>query len=52
MDIIPYQEGHRIFRDTFRKFLEKEIVPHIDEWEEDGIVPRWAWKKMGDNDFL
>ena len=52
MDIIPYQEEHRIFRDTFRKFLEKEIVPHVDQWEEEGIVPRWAWKKLGENGFL
>jgi len=52
VEIIPYQEEHRIFRDTFRKFLEKEIVPHVEQWEEDGIVPRWAWKKLGDNGFL
>ena len=52
MDIIPYQEEHRIFRETFRRFLEKEIVPHIDQWEEEGIIPRWAWKKLGDNGFL
>ena len=52
MDIIPYQEEHRIFRDTFCRFLEREIVPHIDQWEEDGIIPRWAWKKLGDNGFL
>jgi acyl-CoA dehydrogenase len=52
MDIIPYQEEHRIFRYTFRKFLEKEIVPHVEQWEEDGIIPRWAWKKLGDNGFL
>jgi acyl-CoA dehydrogenase len=52
MDFIPYTQEHRIFRESFRKFLEKEIVPHIEQWEEDGIVPRWAWKKMGDNGFL
>ncbi|MEN6373284.1 MAG: acyl-CoA dehydrogenase family protein, partial [Smithella sp.] len=52
MEIVPYKEEHRIFRDAFRKFLEKEIIPHIDEWEQNGIVPRWAWKKMGENGFL
>jgi acyl-CoA dehydrogenase len=52
MEIVPYKEEHRIFRDTFRKFLEKEIIPHIDEWEKEGIVPRWAWKKLGENGFL
>lgn len=52
MEIIPYREEHRIFRESFRKFLEKEIVPHVDEWEDEGIVPRWAWKKLGENGFL
>lgn len=52
MEIVPYKEEHRIFRESFRKFLEKEIVPHIDEWEASGIVSRSAWKKMGENGFL
>jgi len=52
MDLIPYTEGHRIFRRSFRKFLEKEIIPHIEAWEEEGIVPRDVWKKMGKEGFL
>ena len=28
-----YNEEHEIFRDAFRKFLEKEVVPHREEWE-------------------
>ncbi|HPD56226.1 MAG TPA: acyl-CoA dehydrogenase family protein [Smithellaceae bacterium] len=52
MEIIPYQEEHIIFREGFRRFLAKEIVPHVEEWEEDGIVPRWAWKKLGEQGYL
>ena len=52
MDIIPYTDEHRIFRESFRRLLEKEIIPHVNEWEENGIVPRWAWKKLGDQGFL
>jgi len=52
MDLIPYSQEHRIFREAFRRFLEKEIIPHVETWEEDGIVPRWAWKKLGDQGFL
>ena len=52
MEIVPYSEEHRIFRTAFRKFLEKEIVPHVEQWEEEGIVPRWAWKILGENGFL
>lgn len=43
MEIIPYAEEHRIFRETLRKFFEKEIVPYVDEWEEAGIVPKSVW---------
>ncbi len=52
MEILNYTDEHRIFRESLRKFLEKEIIPHVEEWEEAGIVPRNAWKKMGDQGFL
>ena len=52
MEILPYTEDHRIFRDSVRKFFAKEVIPYVEEWEEAGMVPRSAWKKMGDNGFL
>ncbi len=52
MEILQYTEEHRIFRDSLKRFLAKEITPHIEEWEEAGIVPRWAWKRMGEQGFL
>jgi acyl-CoA dehydrogenase len=52
MDIIQYTDEHRIFRQSLRKFLEKEITPHAEEWEEAEIVPREAWRKMGEQGFL
>jgi acyl-CoA dehydrogenase len=52
MEIINYSEEHKIFRDSLKKFLDKEVVPHIEEWEEAGIVPRSVWKKMGEQGFL
>lgn len=52
MDIIQYTDEHRIFRQTLRKYLEKEVTPHAEEWEEACIVPRAAWKKMGEQGFL
>jgi acyl-CoA dehydrogenase len=52
MEIIQYKEEHRIFRQSLRKFLEKEVIPHVEEWEEAGIVPKSAWKKMGEHGFL
>ena len=52
MEIINYTEEHRKFREALRNFLEKEVTPHVDEWEEEGIVPRSIWKKMGEQGFL
>jgi acyl-CoA dehydrogenase len=52
MDIIKYSEEHRIFRDSVRRYLEKEVTPHVEAWEEAGIVPRSAWKGMGEQGFL
>jgi acyl-CoA dehydrogenase len=47
-----YSEEHDIFRQSFKKFLEKEVVPHLAEWEAQGEVPRSAWKKMGEQGYL
>ena len=45
-------QEHHIFRESFRKFLEKEVVPFLEKWEHDGIVPKNVWRKMGENGFL
>ncbi len=52
MEILQYTDEHRMFRDALRRFLAREITPHVEEWEEGGIVPREAWKKMGEQGFL
>ena len=43
-----YTEDHEAFRLVVRQFTEKEIVPHIAEWEEAGEVPRMLYKKAAD----
>ena len=47
-----YQDEHVIFRGSFRKFVEREIVPHIPRWEAERMIPREAWEKMGASGFL
>lgn len=47
-----YNEEHDIFRDTFRKFVAKEVTPFVLQWEEDRAVPRELWMKMGEYGFL
>ncbi len=41
-----------LFRDSLRKFLEKEIEPRYEAWEKDGIWPREVWNQFGENGFL
>lgn len=45
-------EEHKIFRSALRKFLEKEAVPHYERWEQERIIPRQFWGKMGNEGFL
>jgi len=47
-----YRKEHRVFRERFKSFLLKEIIPFYDQWEKEGIIPKEAWKKMGQNGYL
>ena len=47
-----FDADHEAFRDTVRTFCEKEIAPHHDQWEKDGIVPREVWEKAGELGLL
>ncbi|MBV8192539.1 MAG: acyl-CoA dehydrogenase family protein [Alphaproteobacteria bacterium] len=41
-----------MFRDTCRRFFEKEVAPFHMKWEEEGIVPRALWRKAGEHGLL
>lgn len=43
---------HETFRQTLRTFIRKEILPHIDRWEQEGQIDKAIWKKMGDMGFM
>jgi alkylation response protein AidB-like acyl-CoA dehydrogenase len=47
-----FREEHEMFRDTVRKFVEREIAPYHQQWEKDGIVPRDLWLKAGEAGLL
>ncbi|MEZ0578046.1 acyl-CoA dehydrogenase family protein [Nocardioides sp. MH1] len=47
-----FEAEHEDFRQTVRTFFEKEVVPHHDQWERDGIVPRELWLKAGEAGLL
>ncbi|PIP94114.1 MAG: acyl-CoA dehydrogenase [Bdellovibrio sp. CG12_big_fil_rev_8_21_14_0_65_39_13] len=45
-------EELKSFRDTFKRWIEKEIIPFHEEWEKAGMVPRELYKKAGEQGFL
>ena len=47
-----FDEQHEQFRDSFRRFLDKEVVPHFLAWEAAGIVPRELFLAAGESGFL
>ena len=48
----PFREEHEQFRKTVRQFCEKELAPHVDEWERDEIFPNWVFKRAGELGIL
>lgn len=47
-----FSAEHDAFRDTVRRFLEKEATPFHEQWEKDGLVPKSLWLKAGEQGFL
>lgn len=47
-----YNNEHEQFRTAFRQWLDKEIAPHHEQWESDGITPREMWRQAGALGFL
>ena len=42
-----FNQDHEMFRESVRKFIDKEIAPYHEQWELDGCVPRDLWLKAG-----
>lgn len=52
MNNLYFTEEHNLFRKSLQDFLQKEVVPHIDKWEQTGEIERFIWKKFGEMGFL
>ena len=52
IDRTLFTSDHEAFRDSFRRFVDKEISPFNEAWEEQGFVDREVWRKAGENGFL
>ena len=47
-----FTEEHESFRQSFRDFLIKEVVPNINKWEKQGFVDKQIWKKFGEMGYF
>jgi alkylation response protein AidB-like acyl-CoA dehydrogenase len=47
-----FDDDHEDFRESVRRWLTNEAAPHLDEWEEAGIVPREMFAAAGANGFI
>lgn len=47
-----FTEEHDLFRQSFRAFLEKEVVPNIPKWEKERRTPRSIYKRFGEMGYL
>lgn len=47
-----FDSEHEQFRESFRRFLEAEAVPHYEQWEKDGMIDRALWNKAGAQGYL
>ncbi|WP_445757014.1 acyl-CoA dehydrogenase family protein [Polaribacter sp.] len=52
MNSMYFTEEHQAFRASFKDFLKKEVVPHIDKWEKTGTIERFIWKKFGEMGYF
>mgnify|MGYP001613154569 CR=1 FL=1 len=47
-----FSAEHETFRDSVRRFMEAEVKPHDERWQEQGYVDKDLWRKAGANGFL
>jgi acyl-CoA dehydrogenase len=52
MPLPTFGDEHDMLRRTVRAFVEKEVVPHVDAWEEAGRIPRAFWRRLGELGLL
>ncbi len=52
MNTSYFSEDHELFRTTLRDFLQKEVVPHVNQWEKEGKIDPAIWTKMGEMGYF
>ena len=50
--MVPQDDTLRLLRESVRRFVENEVLPHGAAWEQQGFVPREVLRRMGSLGFL
>jgi acyl-CoA dehydrogenase len=50
--VTPFTAEHELLRRTIRAFVEKEVTPQVDAWEDAGQIPRTFWRRLGELGLL
>ncbi len=51
-DYLYFTEEHHLFRQSVRAYLDKYIRPHVDQWEEEGQIPRAVFRQFGEMSYF
>jgi alkylation response protein AidB-like acyl-CoA dehydrogenase len=47
-----YLEDHEAFRGVMRNFVEREVAPHVEAWDDQGLIGRNVWHAAGEHGIL
>ena len=48
----PFNDDHDLLRQSFREFLQHEVMPNVEQWESEKHCDREMFRKMGQNGYL
>ncbi|MGQ0464998.1 MAG: acyl-CoA dehydrogenase family protein [Sporichthyaceae bacterium] len=47
-----FDADHEAFRESVRTYIERHVAPHVERWDDEGLVPREPWLEAGRQGFL
>ena len=47
-----FNDEHRQFAESLDRFIEVEVAPHYERYEEQGYIDREVWRKAGESGYL
>lgn len=52
MSLFKLSHEHEVFRESVASFVDKELRPHVLDWEKKGFVPREVWQRLGELNYF